>query len=124
MGTNKNIIKKYQYSTNYLGVDVEETNDWCFYTNNKIIKKVAIGGKNCYQMIGVSYWTEEDGKKLARDVVEIFNAPGGKERYWDQVPLEYCIDNYKIYVRECTFDDIIEIDTFNELKAIDKSYDV
>ena len=31
-------------------------------------------------------------------------------------------DNYKIHVRECNKGDIIEIDTFNELKAIDKSY--
>lgn len=122
---NKNLIKKYQYSSNYLGIAVEETHDWCFYTtNNKIIKKVAIGGKDCYQMVGVSYWTEEDGEKLAKDVVEVFNAPGGKERYWDQVPLEYCIDNYKISVRPCKQEDIIEIDTFNELKAIDPAYDV
>ena len=32
--------------------------------------------------------------------------------------------DYKIYLRECQKDDIIEIDTFNELKAIDKTYDV
>lgn len=122
---NKKLIKKYQYSSNYLGIPVEETHDWCFYTtNNNIIKKVAIGGKDCYQMVGLSYWTEEDGKQLAKDVVEVFNAPGGKERYWDQVPVEYCIDNYKVSIRECKQEDIIEIDTFNELKAIDKAYDV
>ena len=33
-------------------------------------------------------------------------------------------ENYKIYVRECKMDDIVEIDTFNELKKIDKTYDV
>ena len=32
--------------------------------------------------------------------------------------------NYKIAVRECQEGDIIEIDTFNELKAIDSVYDV
>jgi CTP:phosphocholine cytidylyltransferase-like protein len=121
---NKNLIKKYQYSSNYLGIPVEVSNDWCLHTTNKIISKVSIGGENCYQMVGISYWTEKDGAQLAKDAEEVFNAPGGKERYWDQVPLEYCINNYKLSVRQCTFDDIIEIDTFNELKAIDKSYDV
>ncbi len=121
---NKNLIKKYQYSSNYLGIPVESSNDWCLHTTNKIISKVSIGGENCFQMVGISYWTEKDGAQLARDAEEVFNAPGGKERYWDQVPLEYCINNYKLSVRQCTFDDIIEIDTFNELKAIDKSYDV
>ena len=121
---NKNLIRKYQYSSNYLGIPVEVSNDWCLHTTNKFISKVSIGGQNCYQMVGISYWNEQDGKQLAHDAVEVFNAPGGKERYWDQVPLEYCIDNYKLRVRQCTFDDIVEIDTFNELKAIDKAYDV
>ena len=52
----------------------------------------------------------------------VFNQPGGKEKYWDQVPLDVKKQNYKIYVRECNKNDIIEIDTYNELKTIDKSY--
>ena len=119
---NKKLIKKYQYASNYLGIPVERTDDWCFTLEDGIIKKMAIGGKNCYQMVGISYWTKEDGKKLFLDAKEVFNSPGGKERYWDQVPLEYCIKNYEVEVRKCSFDDIIEIDTFNELKKIDDTY--
>lgn len=122
---NKDIIRKYQYSSNYMGIPVESTNDWCLYTtSNKIITKVAIGGENCYRMVGFSYWTEEDGKKLAKDVIEVINSPGGRERYWDQVPLEFCKDNYKLSLRPCKEEDLIEIDTFNELKALDPSYDI
>jgi CTP:phosphocholine cytidylyltransferase-like protein len=58
----------------------------------------------------------------SKDVVEIFNSPGGKEKYWDQVPLERCIGNYKIGIRECSASDLIEIDTFNELKELDETY--
>jgi CTP:phosphocholine cytidylyltransferase-like protein len=119
---NPKLIKKYQYSSNYLGIPTEKTDDWCFFVKDGIISKMAIGGKNCHQMVGVSYWTEEDGAKLCEDVKSVFASPGGKERYWDQVPLEYCISNYSVAIRECKFSDIIEIDTFNELKAIDKSY--
>ena len=59
-----------------------------------------------------------------QDVEEMFNSPGGKERYWDEVHLKYYKNDFKIAVRECEETDVVEIDTFNELKAIDKSYDV
>ena len=121
---NPALIKKYQYSSNYLGVPVEKTEDWCFETEHGRITRLQIGGTNCSHMFGISYWTQEDGEKLSRDVVSVYNAPGGKERYWDQVALEYYRANYEISVRECSFRDIIEIDTFNELKQLDPTYDM
>lgn len=120
---NPTLIKKYQYSTNYLGVPVDETDDWCFKTNSQnVIKKMSIGGTDCFRMYGISYWSETDGARLSQHVKEVYQAPGGKERYWDQVPLEYHISDYNITVRPCKENDIIEIDTFNELKQIDKTY--
>lgn len=121
---NPAIIKKYQYQTNYMAIPTHETDDWCFYTNGGYIQDYSVGGKNCHKMVGISYWTEEDGKKLAEDVEKTYNAPGGKERYWDEVPLKYHKKDFKLAVRECEEKDVIEIDTFNELKAIDKAYDV
>ncbi len=121
---NPALIKKYQYSSNYLGVPVEKTEDWCFETENGRITRLQIGGTDCFHMFGISYWTQEDGEKLSRDVVSVYHAPGGRERYWDQVALEYYRAHYEISVRECTFQDIIEIDTFNELKQLDPTYDM
>ena len=121
---NKDLVTKYQYCSNYLGVPVSVTDDWCFKTKNGQITKVLIGGTNCHRMIGISYWTKEDGAKLEEHIPAVYNAPGGKEKYWDEVPLKSYVDSYKIMVRECTFDDIIEIDTFRELKQLDPTYDV
>lgn len=121
---NKDLVTKYQYCTNYLGVPVPVTDDWCFETKNKRITRITVGGTNCHQVIGLSYWTAEDGAKLGKHIADVYNAPGGKEKDWDQVPLESYVDEYKIMVRECTFDDIIEIDTFRELKQLDPTYDV
>lgn len=42
--------------------------------------------------------------------------------FWDEVPLKYAKDHYKLYVRECSKNDIIEIDTYAEFKEIDASY--
>jgi len=119
---NPALVTKYQYTSNYLGVPVEKTDDWCFETKNRVITKLSIGGTNCHHMFGISYWTEEDGRKLAEDIQKVYDMPGGRERYWDQVALEYCIKNYQVEVRGCTFDDIAEIDTYKDLKQRDATY--
>lgn len=120
--SNPNLITKYQYTSNYLGVPTDYTDDWCFETKNKVITKVKVGGNDCHHMFGISYWTEEAGAKLYDDIKKVYDMPGGKERYWDQVPLEYCLSNHTVEVRECTFDDIVEIDSFADLKKIDPIY--
>jgi len=119
---NPKLITKYQYTSNYLGIPTDYTDDWCFKTNKGVIKKIGVGGKKCHQWIGISYWNKADGKKLAGHIKHLFEIPGGKECYWDQAPLEYFKKEYTVEVRECSFDDIIEIDTFNELKNIDSTY--
>lgn len=121
---NPNLIRKYEYQSNFLATYVDMTDDWCFETKNGVITKQKIGGYNCHQMIGISYYDSKDGKQLSLDIDKVYNSPGGKERYWDQIPLDVCKNNYKIYIRECKREDIVEIDTFNELKQIDKTYDV
>jgi CTP:phosphocholine cytidylyltransferase-like protein len=121
---NPRLIAKYQYASNYLGVPADRTDDWCFETRGGIITKLRIGGRNCHHMFGISYWNAEDGAKMAEHIRQVFEMPGGRERYWDQVALEYFIKDYEIEVRECTFDDIVEIDTFSDLKKLDETYRV
>lgn len=121
---NPDLIQKYQYSTNYLGVPTKMTDDWCFRTKNGIITGLQVGGTDCHHMFGISYWTAEDGARLAKHIEQVYNSPGGKERYWDQVALEYFPQEYKIAIRECSFDDIVEIDTYRELAQLDETYRV
>lgn len=119
---NPKLLQKYQYTSNYLGVPVESTDDWCFETKNQIITKLKVGGTNCHHVYGISYWNAEDGARMCEDIKRVYEMPGGKERYWDQVALEYCMSNYQIEVRNCTFDDITEIDSYSDLKKIDSIY--
>ncbi|MDR1625879.1 MAG: CTP--phosphocholine cytidylyltransferase, partial [Spirochaetia bacterium] len=67
-------------------------------------------------------WNREDGARLAEHIKEVYKMPGGRERYWDQIALEYFIKDYSVEVRECAFEDIAEIDTFSELKKLDGAY--
>ena len=120
---NRALIRKYEYESNMLGIPVDRSDDWCLMTDGSgVITQETVGGLNCHQMVGISFWSEADGGKLAGDLDEVYRSPGGKERYWEQVPLVYKKENYSVHVRECSFEDITEIDTFNELKQIDKLY--
>jgi CTP:phosphocholine cytidylyltransferase-like protein/predicted transcriptional regulator len=122
--SNPSLITRYQFTSNYLGVPTELTDDWCFETRNGYISRLKVGGRNCHHMFGISYWNERDGAKMAEHIKAVYEMPGGKERYWDQVALEYFIKEYTIEVRECSFEDIIEIDTFRDLKKLDRTYAV
>lgn len=122
--SNPKIITKYHYTSDFLAIKKDRTDDWCFIVKDGVIVEEKVGGLDCWQMVGISYWNEEDGHKLSDDIKMTYEQPGGKERYWEQVPLVFCKKHYKVEVRECRENDIIEIDTFRELKAIYKTYDV
>lgn len=124
--SNPKIIKRYHYTSDFLAIKKDRSDDWCFKVKDGIIQEEKVGGEgdDIWQMVGISYWNEVDGHKLSQDIQDVYQSPGGKERYWEQVPLVYRKEHYQVEVRECYDEDIVEIDTFKELKAIDKTYDV
>lgn len=131
---NPKILKKYQYNSSFYGIPMNRTDDWCFVTKNGIIQSQQVGGEledeernkktELYQEVGISYWTKEDGIKLEKDIETAYQMPGGREKYWDQVPFLCFKGKYQVEIVSCMLEDIVEIDTFRELKQIDKSYAV
>ena len=120
---NKKIFDKYIYQSCYLGIPTDETDDWYFKTNeNGVICELGIGSTDCYRMLGISYWDAIDGEKLPQHIEATFNMPGGKDEDWCYVPLVSFKDEYKVHVRTCKAEDIEEIDTYDELCAVDPSY--
>ena len=120
---NPKLISKYQYETNYLGIKVKRTDDYCIYEKGHYIDSVSRGGENCYKMVGITYWNETDGTGMAEDIKNVFyNVPAGKEVFWGTVATVHNRGKYRIGIRECNFDDVIEIDTFEELTKIDPAY--
>ena len=120
---NPAIFDKYLYHSSYLGIPTDETDDWYFKTNDDgVIYELGIGSSNCHRMLGISYWSAEDGATLEDHVKATFDMPGGKDEDWCYVPLVAFKDAYQVHVRECANEDIEEIDTFAELCAVDPSY--
>ena len=118
---NPKLVTKYQYCSNYLGIPVERSDDYVINVKNGRIVGSSLGGYNCHQIVGITYWTEEDGKVLQQHIKETFEMPGGKEKFFGG-----CVDLKETYmgIRECSFDDVIEIDTFRELQEIDPAYKI
>lgn len=124
---NPSLVTKYQYRSNYLGMPVDSTDDWYFDVdeNGRIVKLAKGKDAPCYQMAGLSYWTAEDGARLARDIVEVFEENDeNKQIFWDDVALRLRAGSYDVRFRTFGPDDIVEIDSFAELQAIDPAYRV
>lgn len=121
---NPALIRKYEFAPNFLGIEMARSDDWCFDVEDGVIVKQKVGGLNCWQEVGISFWDEESAAHLAKDLPAAFDLPGGRELFWTQVPLKIFAKNYRVEVRSCTKADVVEIDTFSELKAIDKAYDI
>ena len=119
---NPKLIRPYEYCASYLGVHMDKTDDWRLVVKNGRVTGMKVGGTDCYHMYDITYWTAEDGEKMARLLPELFNAPGGKQCYWDDVPLTHYNDQFYIEPRPCKEGDILEIDTLSELVALDPAY--
>lgn len=120
--SNPDVINKYEYQSNYLGAKVAETDDWSFKEYNNMVVKYQMGGTDCFQAFGISYWDSKDSERLKKDLQKVYHSRGGKENLWEMVPLRIYKRNYKLAVRKCVKSDIIEIDNFIELIAVDNSY--
>lgn len=110
--------------SNYLAIAVPSSDDWCFFTDGaRRIQRMAVGseGQPCWQMVGCSYWTAADGRRLLADARALYDTPGGHARYWDEVALTAHLGEYDVRVRPCTAEDVVEIDTVEELHALERS---
>lgn len=121
---NPGLITRYQWASNYIGVPVEHTDDWCLTVQDGRATHIAKGGDNVHHMFGISYWNDADGLRLAERMREVFEKPEGKQIFWDDVALNWFPDDFDVRVRDCTFDDVREIDTFAELQEVDEAYRV
>lgn len=101
----------------------DETSEWLLTVENGIVTKCSrTGGKGGWQLYSISRWSSEDGKKLKRHLEESFEIPERRQLYWDDLALFCYQSDYKLGIVPMKKDDIIEIDSFEELTEIDKTY--
>lgn len=83
-----------------------------------------MGDYDAWKSCGISYWNESDGKRLAEHIRDAYEQSGGKELFWEEVPLRIFKSSYNVEIAPCYEQDVVEIDTYSELKKADPTYDV
>ena len=119
---NPEVIRKYHVSSDYLGSYARETDDWSLEEVDGRAVNYRKGNTNCFNCYGISFWTPEDCDKLRRDIESVWHEEGGRDVFYEFVPLVLRKDNYHVKIHECQKGDVIEIDSFQELVALDHSY--
>ncbi len=98
------------------------TDDWCFSTAaDGCITRVGKGGEDCFNMVGVSYWTSQDLCKLSHLINEAYTNPANHTLFWDDIVNRH-LDRLSLFIHPISAKALIEIDTFEELKTINKVY--
>ena len=120
--TNPDVICKYQYQSNILGSYSMETDDWSFKMADGYLSDYQKGNNYCYNYYGISYWTPEDCEKLKGDFLSVYEQDDGKDYFWEFIPFVLKKDRYKVEIRPCRKQDIMEIDNYRELADLDGSY--
>ena len=113
-------IEKSGYCANWM----EHSPEWALKIRDGRIESCRIeGADDAYRLWGISMWTEEDGKKLAELARAQIEDLKDWNIYWDELPLFRFSDQFDLGIRVIGENDIIEIDTFEELVEMDPSYE-
>lgn len=108
----------------YCGIMVEgHSDDWVFEQNSDgIITRVGKVGDNCYNMCGLSYFKKEQALLIANEIEHVYGNKGQyEELFWDDV-VNSIIDKLNLTVFPVNANQIVEIDTVDELEAVNKSF--
>ena len=99
------------------------SDDWVFEQDaaGRIIR-VGKVGDDCYNMCGVAYFMSREATVIADAIDERYARPGYEDLFWDDVVNDN-LDRIALTVHPVGDDQIVEIDTVDELCAIDPDYE-
>lgn len=102
----------------------EKTDEWLMQVEgNRVISCSRNGGEKGWQLYSVSRWTAEDGRRLKGHLEQEFDIKKNRDIYWDDVAMFLHFEDYNLGIREMQQGDIVEIDNYEELVALDQTYE-
>lgn len=101
----------------------EQTDEWLMTVENGIVTHCSrTGGAKGWQLYSISRWTAEDGRKLKNHLELEFEQKQNRDIYWDDVAMFCYPQDYALGIMPMNNGDVVEIDNFEELVAMDPSY--
>lgn len=111
--------KKLEHSCYYGCMKEGYSSDWVFELENGRISRVGKGGENVYNMVGVAYFRNEEAKILAQVLEKAYVLEECSQWFWDDV-VNHNLDKLSLIVEPVAINQIIEIDTVEELEKINE----
>lgn len=121
---NDSILTSKFEKSGYNAVWTEKgTDEWLMQVERgKVVSCSRTGGTKGWQLYSVSRWTAKDGIKLKKHLEEEFEKKDNRQIYWDDVAMFCHFEDYDLGIMPMQEGDIVEIDSLEELIALDSSY--
>lgn len=111
--------KEYNRSC-YFGKMVKGySDDWVFIMDGVRITRVKKGGRDTYNLAGISYWKKEDARTIKNKIDEVYKIPGHENLFWDEI-VDQLLGDMEVQVHEVSEKSIVEVDTVEELRRLEE----
>ena len=123
---NDRILHSEFERSGYSAIWTEEgTDEWLMQINDDGIVTGCSrdGGDKGWILFSISRWSKEDCKKLKKYLEYEFDYVGNRHLYWDDVAMFKHFDQFELGITPMNRGDVIEIDSYDELVRVDKSYE-
>ena len=119
--SDSNILKQEPQISCYYGKMVKGySDDWLFELDNSdYIKRVGKTGYDKYNMVGISYFKQNDASILSKAIDATYGQNGYETLFWDDV-VNLNLDKLKLKIFPVYDKQIIEIDTVEELNKVNQ----
>lgn len=115
------IFKKDLRHSCYFGrMQAGYSDDWVFELDGDYISRVGKGGKDAYNMAGISYFKRDDALVLREAIENAYAKEENSQLFWDDV-VDRNLDKLRLRVEPVCEGQLVEIDTVEELNNINES---
>lgn len=121
---NPSILNPYFEKSGYNCIWTDNpTKEWVLDVKDNMVMSCSRNGADKgWQLYSISRWTKEDGKRLKKHLEIEFIEKNNKQIYWDDVAMFCYPKEYNLGIKEMNADDIIEVDSLQELVLLDMNY--
>ena len=122
---NPAVCGRFFERSGYQAVWTEDaTTEWLMQTDEDgwVTKCSRTGGERGWQLYSVSRWSEKDGAALKECLQKVYREEKKTNLYWDDVAMFCYPERFHLGVFPMQKDDVVEIDSLEELCQADPSY--
>ena len=120
---NPKLLKREFTHSGYAGAKIGQfTDEWIMHPdqNGKILQCDRSGNDHGWRLYSLSKWQAEDSLRLKDHLAAEFEHAHHYDIYWDDIAMFDYFDEFSLYVMPITANDIIEIDSVDQLKQVDQ----